>query len=281
MIIIADSGSTKTDWWIGSSTTNYKSVQTVGINPFYQDEKEIAETLNLLSLNDNEIKSITHIYFYGAGCTNEKGIIVKKTLEEAFPECTNINVESDLMAAAHALCGKNHGIAAILGTGSNSCQYDGINIIHNVSPLGFILGDEGSGATLGKLFVADGLKNILSNNLFNEFLNEYKLSAPQIMDKIYRRPFPNRFLASFTPYMYKHRNDPHIHQLLVNSFRSFFERNIKQYDYKSYKTDFIGSIAYFFMEEITEAAHKEGVEVGIFLKSPLKELVKYHLNSLS
>lgn len=231
MIVIADSGSTKTDWCIGNSQTDYRIVQTPGINPFYLSTKEISRqiTENLFP-QLTEKDTVTELYFYGAGCTPEKACIVADALTECFPHA-HVAVESDLSGAARALCGHTKGIACILGTGSNSCEYDGEKIVSNVSPLGYILGDEGSGAVLGKRLVGDCLKKQLPPDLCELLLKEYELTPALILDKVYRQPLANRFLASLTPFLSAHRQRAEIHALLLSCFTDFFERNVMLYEY--------------------------------------------------
>lgn len=275
MILIADSGSTKTDWCIGSSFT----IQTKGINPFHQSEEVIQQILTneLLPQMPEEVL-IDAIYFYGAGCTPEKSPIIQRALSHCFPQCT-IEVNSDLLGAARALCGKSPGIACILGTGSNSCFYDGKQITSNVSPLGYILGDEGSGAVLGKRLVGDCLKKQLPEDICRSFLNTFKLTPAQIIEKVYRQPQANRFLASLTPFLSAHREVAEIHQLLVSCFTDFFQRNVWQYDYQQYAVHFVGSIAWHFQEEVKEAAQASGIETGHFIKNPIDKLVEFHLSN--
>ena len=275
MILIADSGSTKTDWCIGSSFT----IQTKGINPFHQSEEVIQQILNneLLPQLPEEVL-IDAIYFYGAGCTPEKSPIIQRTLSHCFPQCT-IEVNSDLLGAARALCGKSPGIACILGTGSNSCFYDGHQITSNVSPLGYILGDEGSGAVLGKRLVGDCLKKQLPEHICHSFLDTFGLTPAQIIEKVYRQPQANRFLASLTPFLSEHRETPEIHQLLVSCFIDFFQRNVWQYDYRQHSVHFVGSIAWHFQEEVKEAAQASGIETGLFIKNPIDNLVEFHLSN--
>ena len=205
MIVIADSGSTKTDWCLGNTKTNSRTVRTGGINPFHQSVDEIKEVIaSTLIPQLGDTTEFTTIYFYGAGCIPEKTNIVKTALAQNFPKA-NILVESDLLGAAHALCGKTAGIACILGTGSNSCFYDGEKITANISPLGYILGDEGSGAVLGKRLVGDLLKHQLPDDLCQDFLKEYDLTPALILDKVYRQPLANRFLAGLTPFLFAHK----------------------------------------------------------------------------
>lgn len=181
-----------------------------------------------------------------------------------------------MLAAARSLCGHEPGIACILGTGSNSCFYDGQDIINNVSPLGFILGDEGSGAVLGKLLIGDILKNQLSAALKEEFLKQLGLTAPEIIDRVYRQPFPNRFLASLSPFLAQHIEEPDIHKLVLSSFIAFLRRNVTQYDYQQYPVHFIGSVAYCYREILEEALQQTGIRQGKILQSPMEGLIQYH-----
>ena len=272
MTLIADSGSTKTDWCMENTTI----IHTQGINPFHQSAEYIKHILTdeLLSQLPKDI-TIRDIHFYGAGCTPEKSVILKDILATHFPEST-IEVQSDLVGAARALCGNAPGIACILGTGSNSCYYDGKQIISNISPLGFILGDEGSGAVLGKRLVGDCLKNQLPKDICDAFLQTFKLTPAQIIEKVYRQPQANRFLASLAPFLATHRTVPQIHNLLVSSFKDFFQRNILQYPYQGTQVHFVGSIGWHFQEEVKEAAQTFGIETGKFIQSPITELQKYH-----
>lgn len=276
MIVIADSGSTKTDWCLGNTKTNSRTVRTGGITPFHQSVDEIKEVIaSTLIPQLGDTTEFTTIYFYGAGCIPEKTNIVKTALAQNFPKA-NILVESDLLGAAHALCGKTAGIACILGTGSNSCFYDGKKITANISPLGYILGDEGSGAVLGKRLVGDLLKHQLPDDLCQDFLKEYDLTPALILDKVYRQPLANRFLAGLTPFLFAHKHRPEIRNLLISCFTDFFTRNVMQYEYHDILVHFTGSIAFFFQEEVKEAALRLNVSIGKVLKSPLEGLKDYH-----
>ena len=244
MILIADSGSTKTDWCVVLNGAVIKRLGTKGINPFFQSEEEIQQKLTASLLPQLPEGKFNAVYFYGAGCTPEKAPVLRRAIADSLPVIGNIKANSDMLAAAHGLCGQKAGIACILGTGSNSCFYNGKEIVSNISPLGFILGDEGSGAVLGKLLVGDILKNQLPATLKEEFLKQFDLTPPEIIDRVYRQPFPNRFLASLSPFIAQHLEEPAIRQLVMNSFIAFFRRNVMQYDYKQYPVHFIGSIAY-------------------------------------
>lgn len=226
--------------------------------------------------------SVDAVFFYGAGCISPEVCgNVSRALKANLPSAANVEVYSDLLAAARALCGHQSGIACILGTGSNSCFYDGREIVANVSPLGFILGDEGSGAVLGKLFLGDMLKNQLPDDITQSFLKEYDLDLLGVIRRVYREPQPNRFLASVAPFLAKNISCPQIHGLVTGSFKAFFSRNIRQYDsYGSYPVNFIGSIARVFRRQLIEAAEATGCTVGLTVKSPMQGLISYHSSNV-
>ena len=284
MILIADSGSTKTDWCLCDNSTIIQSIQTQGINPYHQTEEAIEQVLaeelfpQLVAQSSSLAAqgSSFSVIFYGSGCANETACNrVKEAIHKTLGT-TDITIHSDLLGAARALCGHDEGIACVLGTGSNSCLYNGKEIIANVPPLGYILGDEGSSAVLGRRLVGDCLKNQLPEAIRNEFLSEYGLTQEIILEKVYRQPLANRFLASLTPFLSKHRDVPEIHHLLVDSFIDFFVRNVKQYRRPWLPIHFVGSIANAFSTELKEAAESLGMELGSILKSPMEGLVKFH-----
>ena len=179
-----------------------------------------------------------------------------------------------------AYCGHESGIACIVCKESNSCFYDGEAIVENVSPLGFILGDEGSGAVLGKLLVGDLFKNQLSARLKSEFLNRFNLTVADVIDRVYRQPFPNRFLASLSPFLLEHIDDPKIFNLIKNSFHAFFTRNVMQYDYRHQPIYFVGSIAFYYQEMLRSAAQELGLEIVRVEKSPLQGLIDYYSSKI-
>ena len=278
MKLIADSGATKTDWCIGETLSDCRTIHTQGINPFHQSREHIGKVLEEELLPQiGKAEEISHIYFYGAGCTPEKSLIVKDELLRLFKHA-EIQVESDLLGAARSLCGKEPGIACILGTGSNSCEYDGEKIVSNISPLGYILGDEGSGAVLGKRLVGDCLKRQLPKPVCDAFLQETGLTPAEIIEKIYRKPQANRFLASLTPFLSAHREVPEIQELLLSCFHDFFRRNVMQYAYEKAKVHFNGSIAWYFQEEVKEAANALNIQTGRFIQSPIFGLIDYHFD---
>ena len=277
MILIADSGSTKTDWCLVDNGVLVKQIFTKGTNPFFQTEDEISAEVSENLLPYLDTAKVDAVWFYGAGCAfPEKNEIVRAAIARHLD--VPIEVGSDLLGAARGLCGSQPGIACILGTGSNSCFYDGKEIVSNVSPLGFILGDEGSGAVLGKMLVGDVLKNQLPAALKEEFLARYELTPAIILERVYKKPFPNRFLASLSPFLVEHLDVPEIHTLVLNGFKAFFDRNVKQYDYKQYPVHLIGSLAFYYRPVLQEAAEQTGVRLGTIKQSPMEGLISYHSN---
>jgi len=277
MILIADSGSTKTSWCVAETGNRLQLLQTSGINPYFQSEEEISDRLReeLFPQLVIDSKDIQAVYFYGAGCAFEKVEVVKKAIASLI-HAEVVEVYTDLLAAARSVCCHEAGITCILGTGSNSCFYDGQNIVQNVSPLGYILGDEGSGAVLGKILVGDLLKGVLPDELKEKFLNQYDLTPAQIIDRVYRQPFPNRFLAGLSPFLAENIHEPMMHTLVLNSFKSFITRNVYNYDYKIWPVHFTGSIALYYKEILTEAASITGIRLGTIVQSPLPGLVAFH-----
>ena len=276
MILIADSGSSKTNWSLIDDDSNIQTATTLGINPFYQEKAEIANLLQeQFTLPKEQIQSI---HFYGAGCIPEKTAILEEVLASFFGVNT-IEVNSDLLAVARSLCQSEEGIVGILGTGSNSCYYDGEKITQNISPLGYILGDEGSGAVLGKKLLADILKNQVSTHIAQDFHYTYGLSAAQILDKIYRQAFPNRFLAQFTTFISNHISDSEIKRLVEDSFTEFIQRNILQYsEYNRLPIHFSGSIAFHFKSNLENAFSRAHLKLGKIVRCPMEGLIEYHLS---
>ena len=263
MILIADCGSTKIDWCVLADKKVEKQVFTLGMNAVMLTEEEMRGRISneLMPELGGLSAKIDSVYFYGAGCISAEVCgNVASAIKANIPSATKVEVYSDLLAAARALCGREPGIACIMGTGSNSCLYDGRGIAHNVSPLGYVLGDEGSGAVLGKLFLGDVLKNQLPADVAAKFLEEYNLDLLTIIRRVYREPLGNRFMASVTPFISKHIDVPQIHDMVLGSFKAFFRRNIMQYEgYSEHKVNFIGSIAVYFRPVLEEAADRKSV----------------------
>lgn len=273
MILIADSGSTKTAWTLVENSD--KVIKTDGINPVFMDSDAIENTLRTQLLPQLQ-QTITEVYFYGAGCASaEKNDIVKQALQAVFGDI-KMEIASDLLAAARGLCWHQSGIACIMGTGSNSCLYDGDNISWNVPALGFILGDEGSGAVLGKLLMGNLFKNQLPDVVKQDFEQTYGLTMMDVIEKVYRTPLPNRFLASFGPFIAKHIGVPAMYNMVYEALESFIVRNVKQYPCDTLPVYFTGSIAYYFADILHLLADKHGFTIGRIEKDPLMGLVAFH-----
>ena len=274
--LIADSGSTKTDWCVCHQGEVLQRIQTQGINPVHQSDEEIEKITREMAAQLMNAESIRHVHFYGAGCHSPKmQSIVSNALQIALLHCRlqEIQIDSDLVGAAQSVCQGKAGIACILGTGSNSCEFNGKEIVRNTPSLGYILGDEGSGASLGRILIGDWLKGQLPTALEDAFAHEYNLTQNDIIERVYRQPLANRFLANFTPFLHKHRTEPAIHTLLVGEFTRFFLRNVMTYD-TTLPIHFVGSIAHYFSEELTEAAQSLDLTIGRILRAPMEGLVK-------
>lgn len=297
MILIADSGSTKTDWVLLTSpfpTLKYEAVATFhtqGITPIHQSPEDIrqildkellhqlsvfprASLLSTGSFEDTLVQNLT-VFFYGTGCTPEYTPIIEKQLREAL-STKKVEVHSDLMAAARGLCQHEPGIACILGTGANSCLYDGSNIVDNRPALGFILGDEGSGAVLGKRFVNALYEGRMPADMLAGFEQATGLTLPRLIDRVYRQPMPNRFLASLAPFIHQQLHREEVRLLVTENFRDFLHNNILRYGRNDLPFNAVGSIAYHFAPQLHEAAGAEGVHIGNIIKSPMEGLMDYH-----
>ncbi len=247
MILIADSGSTKTDWCLANNGTVVARHATQGINPFFQNDEEIRLILNKLV---GEVLPVTGV--------------------------ENVDVQGDLIGAARSLFGHDSGIACILGTGSNSGLYDGKEVVKNAPPLGFILGDEGSGAVLGKLFLGALCKGLMPEGMLEEYVEATGQNVADIIQHVYRQPLPNRYLAQATHFIHDHLNVEEVRQLVIMSFRDFFRRNLVQYGRRDLPVRAIGSIAYHFHAQLSEAAETEGFMLDRVEQSPMMGLVDYH-----
>lgn len=282
MKLIVDSGSTNAQWLLLAKNGDSSQFRTDGINPFYQTRDGMRNTILSQLLPQIAhllwVGPIEQVYFYGAGCTPEKKPFVEEALASSFKKA-KVVVESDLVGACKALFGNSEGIACILGTGSNSCHYDGHVIQKNVSPLGYILGDEGSGAVLGKRLVADVLKNQFSTDLRELFFKEMNTTQAEIMENVYRRPFPNRYLASLSIFCAKHLDVQPIYDLVYSNFDSFIKRNVLQYP-KNLPIGFVGSIAFHYKDVLQKVLHDNGLTLQTILQSPIEGLCEYHKNNL-
>ena len=270
-LLIADSGSTKTDWALGDLR-----IKTQGINPFHQDEATIRHILNdeLIPNLKPQTSNLNTIRFYGSGVRPELQEKMRQLLQEAFPQATHIEAQSDLLGAARALCGRHEGIACILGTGANSCLFDGQQIVMNTPALGYILGDEGSGASLGKHFLNALYKGRLPKSVMTAFESELQMSMSQVIDRVYRQPQANRWLASLSEFISKYKDEPSVNDLITSNFREFITHNIKPYQRHDLPLSAVGSIAYYYQEQLRQAAQEEGYTIGLILRSPIDALVQ-------
>lgn len=253
-----------------------KRVQTQGINPFHQDDDTIRRILKeeLLPQLTSDIRHLTSILFYGSGVRPELEEKMKRLLGEAFPQAEHIEAHGDLLGAARALCGSEEGIACILGTGANSCLYDGERIVKNTPPMGYILGDEGSGAVLGVRFLNALYKNRLSDEVKVDFEAYAKMSMAQVIERVYRQPMANRWLASLSTFIHQQIGNPQMEQLVIDNFRDFIQRNITPYQRKDLPINAVGSIAFYYKEQLEKAVKAEGYTLGKIVRSPLDALVE-------
>lgn len=279
MKLIAESSSTRTEWAVIEGNNVLDKKYTEGINPFFQTRREISRSVRLNLPEDFFRLKLERVHFYSAGCNAEsKSSIVEASLVAQFK--TPIEVESDLLAAARGLFINEPGIACILGTGSNSCFYDGKKIKKNIQSAGYILGDEGSGAVLGKMFLSDVLKEVAPKDLTELFYDTFRISAPDAMESVYSKPFPNRFLATISYFLSEHLDRDYVYELLLTNLRSFFDRNILHYDYQEYPIRLMGSTSILYEDIIKELAKEYGATVDSVVDSPMQGLIEYHSQTL-
>jgi len=279
MILIADSGSTKTEWREVSEGVAGRSYISTGINPFFVTGEEM---LRLFGKELPELKGadVSRIFFYGTGVSNaSKAEIVRGALTSYFGT-DRLFIGSDLLGAARSLCQNEPGIACIIGTGSNSCYYNGNEIVANVSPLGYILGDEGGGAVIGRKLVAGVLKKQLPGIVIENFFRAYPYTPAEILDKVYNMPFPNRFLGQFTRFISDNIHVPELQAMITSSFDEFIVRNVLSYpEARRYPIHFTGSIAYHFRPFLEELVLKHRLQPGLFTLTPMENLVKFHIQN--
>ncbi len=276
MILIADSGSTKTDWVLMNSKDGvyYK---TIGYNPYFTDSEKIQSSLSNELLPHLEAVSIKKVFFYGAGCSRAENIfIVKSALSKCFIN-SELFIGHDLLAAARALLGNKRGFAAIIGTGSNTCVYNGKEIEQNIDSLGYLLGDEGSGSNIGKKIVRDFLRGYLPSELQNKFSETYHTHAAEIFDTLYNQPLPNRFLAGFCKFAHENKDHGYIQNIVRASFHDFFENLVSRYpEYGKYKFNCVGSVGFIFSDILCAVSEGYKMDVGKIIHDPIEHLVQYH-----
>ena len=277
MILIADGGSTKSSWCIADAQQSF-FFQTEGYNPYFVDSDYIVDSLKQALPAQIETNKVSEIYFYGAGCAADKIHIIQDALHSIFANA-QCHIEDDMLAAARALLGTNSGFAAILGTGTNTCIYDGKHITHNIDSLGFILGDEGSGGAMGKRIIGDYIRGAMPADIRQKFEKTYCATADELIDNIYSKPMANRFCAAFSMFLYDNIQHPYAHEVVKDSFNNLFKNMVSNYpDYKQYRFNCVGSIGYHFKDILAEVAGCYGMQLGLIVKSPIKDLVQFHLD---
>jgi len=281
MILIADSGSTKTEWKVIEDSNPGESYFSSGINPYFLGSEEIVSLLKTeIPLLENS--EFSAVWFYGTGCNTEaKKDIIKYALNR-FVRAERIFIGSDLLGAARALCQNEPGIACIIGTGSNSCYYDGEKIVSNVAPLGYILGDEGGAAVLGRKLLSAVLKKQVSKEIIDRFFSTYEITPSQILENVYSMPFPNRFLGGFAHFISENIGMPELQEIVRTSFNEFIQRNVLQYPESHFlPIHFTGSIAWNFRSFLEDIIVSNNLKPGKFILYPMSELVKFHINNMN
>ena len=281
MILIADSGSTKTDWRFVGDGKVLGQAKTVGFNPYYQSAESIAEELKK-NLVPYLPEKVSQIFYYGTGVTNEeKAEVVKTALLLVFPDCDAIQAHSDVVGAARSLCGKTSGIACILGTGSNSCFFDGEKIAFQVPPLGFWLGDEGSGGHLGKTLLQSYLHQEMPAEIRQKFEKRFgEIDRLTVIENAYQKPFPNRYFAGFSKFIWDNRREPFLYQVAYACFEAFFQKYIQKYpNYQQIPVHFVGSVGFYYSGILRQVAADKGVRVQNILETPIAGLTLFHLQN--
>lgn len=279
MILVADSGSSRSDWMLQLPDSKPLSFSTKGLNPFFVSEKEIANTMSDVQEIIPYINEIHELYFFGAGCsTPDRRELVSNALSQIFPS-SYISVESDLLGSAYATFGENKGLISNLGTGSDISFYDGEILSASVHGNGYVLGDEGSGAWFGKQLITDYLYETMPRDLMRIFKEAHPISKDIIIKNVYQRDRPNAYLASFAKFMGDNRAHPYIDTLLKNGFDEFVRTNIMTYpNFWDYECHFVGQIAYHFDLHLREVCSLHGVKIGTILKNPIEELFHFVIN---
>ncbi|MBF6628267.1 MAG: N-acetylglucosamine kinase [Proteiniphilum sp.] len=286
MILIADGGSTKTTWCLLNETGEESLFETEGYHPFFVGSDSIRASLekNLPQEVKEKACSVKRIYFYsaGGGYSPETDGILVEGISGIFSSA-RITIETDLLAAARALLGDNKGFAAILGTGTNSCIYDGNEVTANVESLGFLLGDEGSGSYIGKKLIGDYIREVMPDAVSNDFFDSFQLTGMELLNKVYEHPLPNRYCASFAKFAGEHLQEDHYYESLVEgAFHDFFRNIVVRYpNYREYSFNCVGSIAYYFRDLLERVVIDQGMKTGKIDKDPMKGLVAYHLKGMT
>lgn len=280
MILVADSGGSKIDWRFLHQDGSIGQAHSPGFNPYYQPLEHL-HTIIKTSLVPAVHESVDKIFYYGTGVSSEKNQeIIKQAFAQYWPKA-QIEIGWDLLAAARALCGRERGIACILGTGSNSCLYDGEKIIDNVANLGWILADEGSGTYIGKKFIFDYFRNEMPTKLAEQFKARFPFTREEVLEKVYQGEKPGAFLASFSKFIFQHLKDPYCYKLVYDSLSDFYENNVMKYEqYQNTKVHFTGSIAFYYSDILRQVANDKGITVKNILEGPIAGLTLYHQKDL-
>lgn len=277
MILVADSGSSKTDW-MAHSPNQTISFSTQGINPYFVNAQDVVRILSKNRDIAAYANSITEVYFFGAGCSSpDKHETISNGLSAFFPKAF-ISVDHDLIGSAYATCGDKKGLACILGTGSNISYYDGANVHDGKHGLGYVLGDEGSGTYFGRKVLVSYLYKTMPEDLRKDFSKDFPVDKETVISNIYQKPFPNSYLAAFSRFMIGHKTHPFIQQILKEGFQEFIDTNVK--DYKAYKTldcNFVGSIAFYYQDELRAVFAENNIKVGKILQKPIEGIFDYIL----
>lgn len=276
MKILVDSGATKANWAAVQQGHILHQIQTQGISPYFLTDEGIVDILREVRSKISD--PVQELHFYSTGCKAEdQRRRMHQLLRLMFQEATIVNVETDLLAAARSMAQHQPGIVCILGTGSNTCRYDGNEVVETAGGLGFILGDEGSGAAIGKALIQSFLNREMPEEMREDLSNQYHLTRDNILQSVYQLPYPNRFLSTFAPFAHEHRNTPLIKSILERQFRLFFERSVLLLEEtKILPIHFVGSVASFFEEEIRYSAVQLGLNLGNIQKDPMSGLILYH-----
>jgi N-acetylglucosamine kinase-like BadF-type ATPase len=283
MIIIADGGSTKTNWCLLDDEGKKIYFNTEGYNPYFVDETYIIDSLRKNLPEDLQYDKISEVNFYGAGVHNEeKANEIKAAFQVVF-HSSKIFIGHDLLGAARALLGKSKGFAAILGTGTNTCIYDGHDVSYQIDSGAYILGDEGSGCYIGKKLLIDYLRGYMPEAVRSNFWDTYKLTPDDIQEHVYTKPLANRFCAQFSKFVYDNTSNlEYTRNLVKTSFNDFFKNLVSRYpDYKTYELNCIGSVAYNFRNVLEEVATEYGMKLGKLIRSPIDDLVQFHIDNPS
>lgn len=283
MILIADSGSSKTDWACFSRESEQVITFTsLGYNPNYISGPLIIADIHSCMPENFPVDMVKEIYFYGAGVTVLQYPFMRNVLSKVFRNAEKIFIAMDTLASCRALLGTNPGFAAILGTGTNTCLYDGVKEYMNVDSCGFILGDEGSGGYLGKRLIVDYIRHNMPSKVYKKLSRVINKNNDELLDQIYTRPFPNRYCSQYSIFIRENiHTDPYFENLVLDSFHKLFDRIVTHYpNYSKYKFNAVGSVGYFYKDYLSKVAAEYGMELGIIIKSPLEGLVKYHTNAV-